>query len=100
MAWEQWQFTAAEMARQQLEGALNRMLKRQMSTAGVEELTAWSLILNTEKPRINESKCPASSFSEAPDPVSHSTEPTTTTTVRDTIFRYRDIVRVTQREAQ
>ena len=30
MAWEKWQFTAAEMARQQfmLAGALNRMLKR------------------------------------------------------------------------
>ena len=30
MAWEKWQFTAAEMARQQfmLAGAMNRMLKR------------------------------------------------------------------------
>merc|ERR1712086_689034 len=35
MAWEKWQFTAAEMARQQfmLAGALNRMLKRKMSQA-------------------------------------------------------------------
>ena len=30
MAWEKWQFTAAEMARQQfmMAGAMNRMLKR------------------------------------------------------------------------
>merc|ERR1711865_640927 len=35
MAWEKWQFTAAEMARQQflLAGALNRMVKRAMSMA-------------------------------------------------------------------
>ena len=31
MAWEKWQFTAAEMARQQfmMQGAINRMLKRE-----------------------------------------------------------------------
>ena len=35
MAWEKWQFTAAELARQQflLQGALNRLLKRAMSMA-------------------------------------------------------------------
>ena len=35
MAFEKWQFTAAEMARQQflLAGAMNRMLKRQLSMA-------------------------------------------------------------------
>ena len=35
MAWEKWQFTAVEMARQQLmmQGALNRMVKRAMSMA-------------------------------------------------------------------
>merc|ERR1712166_1444001 len=35
MAWEKWQFTAAEMARQQfmMQGVLNRMLKRAMSFA-------------------------------------------------------------------
>ena len=39
MAWEKWQFTAAEMARQQflLAGALTRMLKRKMSFRAVKD---------------------------------------------------------------
>ena len=50
MAWEEWQSTAAEMARQQfmLAGALNRMLKRALSAGTYCRMTAYCTCNSTQ----------------------------------------------------
>ena len=50
MAWEEWQSTAAEMARQQfmLAGALNRMLKRALSAGTYFPMTAYCTCNSTQ----------------------------------------------------